>query len=337
MKKRILILHTGGTIGMISANGNRFLKPGLTGRHFIEIVPELNQLARVKTQVIAQLDSSNVLPHHWVRWLKSLKESYDDYDGFVITHGTDTMAYSASAFSFALGRTNKPVIFTGSQRPLGHLRTDGPENLINAVSLACDGPPEVSLCFGNQLLRANRSTKFSASDFVAFESFNFPPLAKMGVEVEPFWQSLGKSQRVRPGRPRWLCDFDSRVFSMKVFPGLSKEMLIPVIESPQCHGLVIEAYGSGTVPTRDSTMTEALILAKRLSKPVVVVSQCPHGRIDLDVYETSLPVRKYGALSAGDMTREASVVKLMHGLGLGLRGSALAKYFTSNRCGERSN
>jgi L-asparaginase len=287
-------------------------------------------------KILDNIDSSNVTPQHWVKWLKVLQENYDKYDGFVVTHGTDTMAYTGAAFGFALKQVDKPVVFTGSQRPLFRIRTDARDNLINAVEMACRGPKEVSLCFGNQLLRANRSTKFSATDFIAFETFNFSPLAKIGVEIDAIWERLSTKESTPQGKPQWSLGFNERVFCFKIFPGISGEILKTTITNKACDGIVLEAYGSGNVPNLDDSVIAMIQEGKRLKKPVAIVSQCPHGRVDLDLYECGQKAKQAGALSAGDMTRETAVVKLMHGLGIGLTGSALQNYFSKSVCGERS-
>jgi L-asparaginase len=316
--KKILILHTGGTIGM-----------GLK-KHFLHLVPEMARLAKIHTLVLDNIDSSNVTPKHWVKWLEVLKKNYASYDGFIFTHGTDSMAYTGSAFSFALKRLNKPVILTGSQRPLAHIRSDARDNLINSVEMACHGPKEVSICFGNELLRANRTTKLSATDYVAFESFNFPLLAKMGMQIKKNWPI------VKTSNPTWQAVFDERVFCFKIFPGISGDILKATISNENCQGVVLEAFGAGNVPSFDDSVIGMIKLAKKLKKPVVIVSQCPHGQVDLNLYETGMDAKKAGAISAGDMTQEATVVKLMHGLGLGLSGKKLQYYFNQNICGERS-
>ncbi len=316
--KRILILHTGGTIGM-----------GLK-KHFLDLVPEMARLAKITTLVVDNIDSSNVTPKHWIKWLGILRKNYSQYEGFIFTHGTDSMAYTGSAFSFALKQLNKPIVLTGSQRPLTHIRSDARDNLINSVEMACNGPKEVSICFGNELLRANRTTKLSATDFVAFESFNFPLLAKIGVQIKKNWPT------VKTAPPTWAPVFDERVFCFKIFPGISGEILKATISNKSCQGVVLEAFGSGNVPSLDDSVIGMIRLAKKLNKPVVIVSQCPHGQVDLGLYQTGIDARRAGAISAGDMTQEATVVKLMHGLGLRLSGPKLQKYFNQNICGERS-
>lgn len=314
-------------------NGEKALRPNKLQTHFLDLVPELKRLAHIKTIVLNNIDSSNATPQHWVQWLSTLKAHYSSHDGFVITHGTDTMAYTGSALSYAIRRLNKPIVLTGSQRPLAHIRSDARENLINAVEMACHGPKEVSICFGNKLLRANRATKLSATDYVAFESFNFPLLANMGVSIEEKWKLFSKPENVKIGKPSWLTQFDKRVFCFKIFPGISADILNVAISNKSCAGVVLEAYGSGNIPMIDDSLIE--ILAKT-NKPIVIVSQCPDGKVDLDLYESGNRLKKAGAISAGDMTMEASVVKLMHGLGLGLKGKQLTRYFLENVCGERS-
>jgi L-asparaginase len=335
--KRILILHTGGTIGMHAMKSNeKELKLSEKAMPFLERVPELSKMARVQVKVLDNIDSSNVTPRHWESWLRILKKYYDTYDGFVLTHGTDSMAYTGSALSFALRRMEKPIVLTGSQRPLSHIRTDARDNLINAVEIACKGPPEVSLCFGNRLLRANRATKLSASDYIAFESFNFPRLANIGLEIDWAWSHLSSDEKTKPGKPAWQMNFNERVFCFKIFPGISGEILRSTVYMKACQGIVLEAFGAGNVPSHEDAVVDMIEHATELGKPVVVVSQCPHGKVDLDLYECGRRAKKAGAISAGDMTREATVVKLMHGLGLGLAGKSLREYFLKNLSGERS-
>jgi len=329
-KKRILILHTGGTIGMVGEP--HALRPAKDADYLLQTVPELQRLAHVEARLVDTIDSSNVNPEHWSRWLKVLKEHYNDYDGFVITHGTDTMVYTGAAFSLALKRTIKPIVFTGSQRPLVNIRTDARANLINAVEMACSGPTEVTLCFGNDLFRINRATKQSASDYIAFESYNFPALAHIGVDIDARWKKSG----LEPGKAQFKDRFDSGVFSIKIFPGISGEILLHMIESPRIEAFVFESFGTGNIPIIDESVLGAIRRAQKLEKIVAIASQCPHGFVDLKRYECGVKAINAGAISAGDMTRETAVVKLMHGLGQGLSGAVLKKYFLGDVCGERS-
>jgi L-asparaginase len=334
-RKKILIFHTGGTIGMIEG-GVKALTPSTLGTHFLRLVPELSQLARVSVKVLDNIDSSNVSPEHWIKWFTNLKEVYHDFDGFVFTHGTDTMAYTASALSFALRKVSKPVVFTGSQRPLLNIRTDARDNLINAVEMAINGPVEVSLCFGNKLLRANRAIKFSSTDYVAFESFNFPALANLGVGIDANWKGFSNFSKVKTGAPLWKLSFNKSVFCFKLFPGISTEILRVAVNSPSSSGIVLEAYGSGNMPVISDSVLSAVELATNLGKPVVVVSQCPHGHVDLSLYESGVRAQKLGAISAGDMTSEATIVKLMHALSLNVSYARKVSFFKENVAGERS-
>jgi len=331
MKKRVLFLQTGGTIGMKNTTRG-FLKPLQSGHDFLALVPQLSQLAKVSFEQIDNIDSSNVTPRHWEKWLKVLKKNYNLFDGFVITHGTDTMVYTASAFSFALTNLSKPLVFTGSQRPLGVIRSDAPQNLINSLESACRGPNKVSICFGNELLLGVKATKLSATNYVAFESFNHPHLAKMGVDYESFWQTEQKNS----SKTQWQTQFDENVFCFKIFPGINAKILIETVKNKECHGLVLEAYGTGNVPCVDDSILNVIKEAKKLSKPLIIASQCADGRVDLQKYECGQKALKLGALSASDMTTEAAVVKLMHGLGMNLKGESFKKYFLKNICGERS-
>lgn len=330
MKKKILILQTGGTIGMVKSATDQALRPAPSGRDFLNLIPELAKLAKVVVQPVDNIDSSNVTPRHWEKWLGVFKKNYALFDGFVVTHGTDTMTYTASAFSFALGKTEKPVVFTGSQRPLGYIRSDATVNIINSVETAVRGPKQVTLCFGNQLLSAVRSTKFSSTDYVAFESFNSPHLAEIGVDYVPRWEAAPG------GKPSWKNTFNEKVFCFKIFPGISQEILHNTIHMNACEGLVLEAYGSGNIPLITDSVIQMIQDAKKLKKTVAIVSQCPHGRVDLTKYEGGRKALNAGAVSAGDMTSEATVVKLMHGLGMKLEYNELKRYMQRNICGERT-
>ncbi len=308
------------------------LKPARDPDQLLAAIPDVQKLANVSVQILDNIDSSNVSPERWTRWIQILKKNYNQFDGFVMTHGTDTMVYTGSALSFALVKTEKPVVLTGSQRPLVDIRTDARDNLINAVELACVGPAEVSLCFGNDLMRANRATKVSATDYVAFESYNFPTLAHIGVEIEKRWDS----RSLKTGKPLWLDVFDSGVFAIKIFPGISGKILMDMVNSPRIHAFVFECFGSGNIPTDDPSVIAAISRARKLKKVVVIASQCSHGSVDLTRYECGVLAQNAGAVSAGDMTSEAAVVKLMHGLGMGFTDNALKKYFLTSICGERS-
>jgi len=264
------------------------------------------------------MDSSNIDPEVWVKMAETIEENYHDYDGFVILHGTDTMAYSASALSFMLGNLQKPVIFTGSQLPIGLLRTDGRENLVTAIEIASeldDGKPvvpEVCIYFDSELTRGNRTTKFSAEHFDAFNSPNYPPLAVSGLHLK-FNRSLiryvdpYKKLNVRK-------KFDTNVAILKIFPGMGRNLVQSIINTPGLKGLIIETFGSGNAPTSGWFIED---LKHFIMKGGIIfnVTQCHGGSVEMGLYETSRDLLAAGIVSGKDITSEASVTKLMFLLG----------------------
>lgn len=306
------------------------LAPGSFFSTLRKRVPELTQLAHIEFELFSNLDSCEMQPELWSRLAARLFERLPDFDGAVVTHGTDTMADTACALSFMLPGLRKPVVLTGAQRPLGEIRSDARLNLIDAVTSALAGPPEVSVCFDSRLFRGNRVRKVSIAEYDAFDSPNFPRLGNLGVEAR-FTAGLSPS-----GRPRLLAAMDPRVFLLRVYPGL--DPAIPLAVLPSVKGLVIEAYGAGNFPSEPSlgrSLTPVFQEAKALGLPVLVVSQAPRNGVDLSLYKSGSSARQTGAISAGDMTVSAAVVKLMHGLAHH-RGDALRRYLERSVAGERS-
>lgn len=327
--KRILMLHTGGTLGM---TGNRpdALKPGSFFRTVQRRVPELGELADLQFEVFSNIDSCEMQPELWARLAKVLSERLPDVDGAVVTHGTDTLAETACALSFMLPNLNKPVVLTGAQRPLQEVRTDARLNLIDAVTSAINGPREVTVCFDSHLYRGNRVRKVSISEYDAFDSPNHAVLGVLGVDAkfEPGLQ--------RKGKMRLEAEIDPRVFVLRIFPGLNPALVLPML--PQLKGLVIEAYGAGNFPSSKElgrSLTPVFASAQKLGVPVLVVSQAPRNGVDLSIYESGNQARTFGAIGAGDMTVSAAVVKLMHGLAHH-QGDALRRYLERSVAGERS-
>ncbi|MFZ5441754.1 MAG: asparaginase [Myxococcota bacterium] len=327
--KNILLVHTGGTLGM-SGRRPDALKPGAFFRTVRERVPELTKLARIEFELFSNIDSCEMQPELWSRLAARLHERLPDFDGAVITHGTDTLAETACALSFMLPGLDKPVVLTGAQRPLGEIRTDARLNLIDAVTSALHGPREVTVCFDSRLFRGNRVRKVSIAEYDAFDSPNYPVLGVLGVDAK---FSPGLEPK---GRPQLLEAVEPRVFLLRVFPGLDPS--IPLALLPRVKGLVVEAYGAGNFPSAEGLGRSLLPLfaeARRLGVPSLVVSQAPRNGVDLSLYESGNQARELGALSAGDMTVSAAVVKLMHGLA-NYRGNALRKYLERSVAGERS-
>ncbi|MEW6432705.1 MAG: asparaginase [Myxococcota bacterium] len=326
--KKVLLIHTGGTLGMAGRRPGA-LKPGAFIRTVQERVPELTKLARVDFELFSNLDSCEMQPELWAKLARRLYERLPRYDGAVVTHGTDTLAETASALSFMLRNLPKPVVLTGAQRPLREIRTDARLNLIDAVTSALHGPREVTVCFDSHLYRGNRVRKVSIAEYDAFDSPNAPVLGVLGVDT-----------RFEPGLPRrgrftLEAEVDPRVFLLRVFPGL--DPAIPLALLPRVRGVVLEAYGAGTFPVSEvlgRSLKPFFVEARRRGVPVLVVSQAQRNGVDLSLYESGSVARAAGAISAGDMTVSAAVVKLMHGLARH-RGDALRRYLERSVAGER--
>lgn len=297
-----------------------------TSRDMVMEVPTLGRLAELDTRLLFQMDSANMQPSDWLTLAREVHRELPRYDGIVVVHGTDTMAYTASALALLLGPLPKPVVLTGSQKPLVDIRTDARQNLVDAALVATLPVPEVSVVFHSRALRGARSTKKDAWGFDAFDSPQLAPLVELGLDVEV-------APHVRP--PGELAPFDDRldprVLAVRVFPGLDPALIRGAIRAG-VRGLVLEGYGTGNVPR---TLLPALEEARARDVPVVVVSQCLRGFVDLGVYEGGAMAAEAGAISAKDMTVEAAVAKLMVGLGRYGTGDALRRYFASSAVGER--
>ncbi len=323
MKPRILIVYTGGTIGMIEDPVSKALRP-FDFSHLMENVPKVKMLDYEidNIQFNPPIDSSDMDVPHWQSIARSIAENYDRYDGFVVLHGTDTMAYTASALSFMLGNLAKPVIITGSQLPIGEVRTDGEENLITALQIAADrdsaGNPtvqEVAILFENYLWRGNRSTKRSADNFNAFKSNNYPELAKIGLGITFKPESLRKVPGNLPLVPSY--DLDTAVMSIDLFPGLSEEVLRHQLSIPGIKGIVLRTYGAGNGPTK-SWFIDAVREAIERGVVILNVTQCVNGAVHTNRYVGGDYLAAAGVISGYDLTFEAAITKMMFLFGLGL-------------------
>ncbi len=314
----ILIIYTGGTIGMIKNPETGSLQPF----NFEGIYDQIPELKRFNYKLEFHcfdplIDSSDMHPTHWVQLADIIEKNYASFDGFVVLHGSDTMAYTASALSFMLENLNKPVIFTGSQLPLGVLRTDGRENFITAIELAASREdntpivPEVCIYFENQLMRANRTVKYNAENFNAFVSPNYPVLAEAGVYLKFDRHHILKPNFKNLKVHRAL---DRRVGILKIFPGITREYVHAIIHEAGLRAIVLETFGSGNAPT-DGWFLEEIKHAVDHGLAVVNVSQCPAGAVDQGKYDTSLALKNIGVLSGFDSTTEAMLTKLMFLLG----------------------
>ena len=307
------------------------LKPSAFFRTVHQRAPELSQLAKLELELFSNVDSSEMQPEMWSSLATRIADRLPHFDGVVVTHGTDTLAYTASALSFMLPGLNKPVVLTGAQRPLGEIRSDARLNLVDAVTSALHGPREVTVCFDSHLYRGNRVRKVSVAEYDAFDSPNCAPLGVLGVDTHFV---LGPR---RTGRLKLQAALDPRVFLLKVYPGL--DPLIPLSILPHVRGLVLEAHGAGNFPVGEQTgrsLTGLFKEARRQKIPVLIVSQAHRNGVDLSLYQAGAVALAEGAISGGDMTSAAAVVKLMHALALHRTPGALRRYLQRSVAGERT-
>ena len=285
--------------------------------HLLQNVPELKQFDTeiAPYQFSPPIDSIDMSPRLWTDWSHVIADRYDDYDGFVVLHGTDTMAYTASALSYMLENLTKPVIFTGSQLPIGQLRTDGKENLITSIEIAAakdeDGfamVPEVGIYFNGHLLRGNRTTKQSADEFNAFESFNYPHLVDAGVNIVYHRERMLKPDYSKPMRPHFRLDNNVIIFSL--FPGVREDLIRHIIHTPNLRSIVMRTFGSGNAP-QDPWLLKALKEGTRNGKVIVNISQCMQGKVEMGRYGTGFHLLEAGVTSGHDSTVESAVTKLM--------------------------
>lgn len=336
-KPSILVLYTGGTIGMMKDPKTGSLVPFDFGNIY-EHMPVLRNLDYgIDFYAFKNLiDSSNMTPEFWIELAEKIEECYDDYDGFVVLHGSDTMAYSASALSFMLENLAKPVVFTGSQLPMGMVRSDGRENFITAIEIAAsktnDVPsaPEVCIFFENQLLRGNRATKFNAENFNAFSSGNYPTLADVGIKIK-----YNREYIAKPSGEDLIVHkkFDHNVGILKLFPGITHDFVKHALETPGLKGIIMETFGSGNAPTTEWFIED---LSEAIKKGLIIynVTQCKSGSVEMGRYETSLNLDRIGVISGYDITTESALAKMMYLLGEGLSRDDVEKYLQTPLRGE---
>lgn len=335
----VLLIYTGGTIGMIE-NPETGALENFNFDHLLKHVPELKRFNyRISTyQFDPPIDSSDMEPSCWAKIVKIINYNYDYFDGFVILHGTDTMAYTASALSFMLENLSKPVILTGSQLPIGTLRTDGKENLITAIEIAAakreDGSPmvpEVCIFFENELMRGNRTTKINAENFNAFRSFNYPVLAKAGIHIRFNEHLIRRPDPTRPMKPHYV--FDTNVVMLTLFPGIQESIIHSVLHVPGLKAVVLKTFGSGNAPQKE-WLTRQLTEASERGIVIVNITQCQSGAVEMGRYETSLQLLQAGVVSGYDSTPECAVTKLMFLLGHELSIPEIRYRMSSDLAGE---
>jgi len=338
--RKVLVIYTGGTIGMIMDEESQSLIP-IDFEKIFQHIPVLESMHVDidHTSLDEIIDSSDMNPQFWIKLVDIIEKNYLDYDGFVVLHGSDTMAYTASALSFMLENLDKPVILTGSQLPLGMVRSDGRENFINAVEIASayedDTPivPEVCIFFENRLFRGNRTSKFNAEHFDAFISGNYPDLAEVGVHIKYNKNFIRKpsNKKLKPHK-----NLSNEVGILKLFPGIPLSLVENTLNMQNLKIVILESFGAGNAPTAKEFLN-IIEKAGKNGKIILNISQCKSGEVEMGLYAASKHLLEMGVVSGKDMTTEAALTKSMYLLGEGMHDAELKKLLQKSIRGEMSN
>lgn len=331
-KPKILLLTTGGTITMVHDPKTGSLMPAKSSEELTNFFPEIKKIAEIEWLELFNIDSTNIQLEHWCVIANAIFKNYNDYDAFVITHGTDTLAYTAAALSFMLQNVNKPIVLTGSQLPLGEIGSDARNNLINSFVAATLEIYEVVILFGEKIIRGTRAKKISAFHLNAFESVNEKPLGEVGLTIKLFDHRKKSSSK----KLKLETNFNKNVFLLKLFPAISPRILEKIIEMGY-EGIVIEGFGAGNIPTNENSILHGIERACLKDIPVVIGTQCLLGEVDLSLYEVGLKAAKIGAIPAFDMTLETTLCKLMYALGKTSNINKIKEIMKTNICGEIKN
>ncbi|WP_304999068.1 asparaginase [Phocaeicola sartorii] len=335
----ILLIYTGGTIGMIE-NAKTGALESFDFAHLLNLVPELKRFNyHINTYSFdPPIDSSDMEPYHWARLTRIVESNYEQYDGFVILHGTDTMTYTASALSFMLENLSKPVVLTGSQLPMGMLRTDGKENLITAIEIAAaknaDGSaavPEVCIYFERDLMRGNRTTKINAEKFNAFKSYNYPCLGHSAIDIKIKPERIRRPDPSRPFKAHYL--FDTNVVVLTLFPGIQESIITSVFRTKGLKAVVMKTFGSGNAPQKP-WLIKLIREAAQRDIIIINITQCQSGSVEMERYETGLQLLEAGVISGYDCTPECALTKLMFLLGHNLPPAEIRRLMSTSIAGE---
>ncbi|MBI2616985.1 asparaginase [Candidatus Gottesmanbacteria bacterium] len=323
--KRISVLFCGGTVGMMR-NKSGALTPTFSSKLLLEKIPDMNKIANVTVRQVVNVDSSNMTPKIWEDLAVTIQKLYNQFDGFVVIHGTDTMAFTASALSFAIQNLTKPIIFTGSQKPLSDIASDAPINIINALLVATKHVPDVCIVFGSRILRGVRSSKVSESHLNAFES---PLFEKIGnITTEPHVHAVYAEKKKK--KIQFQARFDPHVAVVDVIPGFNPEIFAILIDS-SLHGIILRTFGPGNIP--DSLISE-IRRAKEKGFPILILSQSVYGMTQMHLYQVGYQALRAGAIPGRDMTMEAALTKFMWILAQTRDPVKIDKAFRTNFAGE---